>query len=133
LTEGDYQVSARTADAATVEGTLIHVTAEATETVELQLDKGTLLKVVMTDSEGDPVDGRLRVVDSDGREHAAYSSLTAVMTRMGTEGFSGNQQTVGPLPPGRYRVYAIAGDGRESSKPVSLRGQDERSIRIRFR
>lgn len=133
LAEGDYQVSARTADAATVEGTPTHVTAEATETVELQLDKGTLLKVVMTDSEGNPVDGRLRVVDSDGREHAAYSSLAAMMTRMGTEGFSGNQQTVGPLPPGRYRVYAAADDGRETDKPVSLRGQAERSIRLRFR
>ena len=133
LTEGDYQVSARTADAATVEGTAVHVSSGETESVELQLDKGTLLNVVMTDGEGNPVNGRLRVVDSDGREHAAYPSLAAIMTRMGTDGFSGSQQTVGPLPPGRYRVYAVAEDGRESSKPVSLRGQDARSIRIRFR
>ena len=133
LVEGDYQVSARTIDAASVEGTPVHVTAGATESVELELDKGTLLKVVMTDSEGNPVNGRLRVVDSDGREHASYPSLTAVMTRLGTDGFSGDKQVIGPLPPGRYRVYAVGEDGRETDKPVSLRGQAERSIRIRFR
>jgi protocatechuate 3,4-dioxygenase beta subunit len=133
LAEGDYQVSARTTDAATVEGTSFHVSAEETEHVELRLDKGTLLKVVMTDGEGNPVNGRLRVIDSDGREHASYLSIAVIMARMGTDGFSGSQQTIGPLPPGRYRVYARAEDGRETDKPVSLRGQDERSIRIRFR
>jgi len=133
LAEGDYQVSARTTDAASSEGAAFSISAGVTEQVELQLDKGTLLKVTMTDSEGEPVRARLRVVDSEGREHASYLSLATMMSRMGSEGFSGHQQTVGPLPPGRYRVHAVAEDGRETDKPVNLRGQDERTIRLRFR
>ncbi|MCH2107442.1 MAG: hypothetical protein MK291_12460, partial [Planctomycetes bacterium] len=133
LSDGDYQVSARTTVAASAEGALVSVSAGATERVELELDKGTQLKVTMTDSEGNPVRAKLRVVDSEGREHAAYLSLSMMMTRMASEGVSGHMQTVGPLPPGRYRVYAVAEDGRETDKPVSLRGQDERTIRLRFR
>jgi hypothetical protein len=133
LAEGNYQVSARTTDSATVEGTQVHVTPGQTEPVELQMGDGTLLRVTITDGEGTPVAARLRVIDSGGREHSAYPSMQVVLARMGADGFSGNRQVVGPLPPGRYRVHAYAEDGRETDKPVNLRGQAERSIRLRFR
>ena len=133
LSEGEYQVSARTRSEASAEGALARVSPGATERVELTLERGTLLKVSMTDSEGAPVRAKLRVLDSGGREHAAYLSLTMVTSAMTSEGFSGSRQTIGPLPPGRYRIFALAEDGRETDKPVNLRGQDERNVRLRFR
>jgi hypothetical protein len=133
LAEGDYQVSARTKDASSAEGASAHVRAGETTEVELALAPATLLRVTMVDGEGDPVAALLRVVDSEGREHASYISLVSMYARMGEDGFSGTQQTIGPLPPGRYRVHAYADDGRETDKPVNLRGQAERSIRLRFR
>jgi hypothetical protein len=133
LAEGDYQVSARTKDTASAEGASAHVRSGETTEVELALAPATLLRVTMVDGEGDPVAALLRVVDSEGREHASYISLVSMYARMGEDGFSGTQQTIGPLPPGRYRVHAYADDGRETDKPVNLRGQAERSIRLRFR
>jgi hypothetical protein len=49
-----------------------------------------------------------------------------------TEGLSSTQSRIGPLPPGEYKVTATAFDGRSASKPVHLRGQDERGIKLRI-
>jgi hypothetical protein len=133
LSEGNYQVSARTAEQASPEGALVRVQAGAASQIELQLESGTLLTVSTVDGEGEPVAANLRVIDSDGRDHASYFSVLALQKRMGAEGLSRSKQVIGPLSPGRYRVYAISSDGKSEDKPVNLRGQSERAVKIRFR
>jgi protocatechuate 3,4-dioxygenase beta subunit len=133
LSSGSYQVSARTSGRASTEGTRVQISAGETRDVELQLEAGTLLRVSTVDGDGQPVASSLRVIDSEGRDHASYFSIQALQLRMATEGLSRSRQTIGPLPPGRYRVYASDSEGKEEDKPVNLRGQAERAIKIRFR
>ncbi|MDE0892155.1 MAG: carboxypeptidase-like regulatory domain-containing protein, partial [Planctomycetota bacterium] len=122
LSEGTYQVSARTADLASAEGATVQVLPGETSSIKLQLESGTTLKVLTIDGDGKPISAGLRVVDSEGREHASYSSVLISQARMGTEGLSSSQQSIGPLPPGRYRIYALSSDGKSEDKPVNLRG-----------
>jgi hypothetical protein len=133
LSEGTYQVSARTADLASAEGATVQVLPGETSSIKLQLESGTTLKVLTVDGEGNPISAGLRVVDSEGREHASYSSVQLAVARMGIDGLSSSQQSIGPLPPGRYRIYALSSDGKSEDKPVNLRGQSERTVKIRFR
>jgi uncharacterized GH25 family protein len=133
LSEGVYQVSARSSEEASAEGTQVKVRPGETSELELRLEKGTLLTVLTVDGEDTPIACKLRVVDSEGREHASYFSVIAMQKRMSAEGLSTSEQVIGPLPPGRYRVHATSADGKSEDKPVNLRGQAERAVKIRFR
>ena len=50
----------------------------------------------------------------------------------GKGGFSPTEHRLGPLPLGRYVVHAKA-QGRRASKPVVLRGEQERKLIVRLR
>jgi hypothetical protein len=47
-------------------------------------------------------------------------------------GISSDEQRVGPLAPGKYRLEATSEDGRSAKKSVTLEGQGERRIRLRL-
>ena len=72
------------------------------------------------------------VTDQDGNQVNGLWSLADLMKAFSGGGFSTDEQRVGPLPPGRYRVEAYAEDGRDAKKTVTLSGQEERPIRLRL-
>ena len=43
-----------------------------------------------------------------------------------------DEQRIGPLQAGKYRVRAVRADGKTVEKPVSLSGQAERSVKLQF-
>ena len=118
LSEGTYQVSARTSDQASSEGQRVRVLAGETASVELKLDSGTMLRVVTVDGEGAPLASNLRVIDSEGRDHASYPAISALQAMMATEGLSRSTQSFGPLPPGPAYVCCVTSG---FSCPVSSR------------
>jgi protocatechuate 3,4-dioxygenase beta subunit len=100
--------------------------------VHLRLDAGTTLVVILEDREGNAVRARVRVVDAAGREVGTRMSADRLADLLG-EGFSTREQRFGPLPPGKYRVIATAEDGRGANKPVTIKGQDERKVKLRLK
>jgi hypothetical protein len=70
------------------------------------------------------------VLDEDGREYSGMAAPEQLEQSIAL-GFSSREHRIGPLPPGRYRVIATTPDGKQHKKPVKLRGQDERKMRIR--
>jgi hypothetical protein len=72
------------------------------------------------------------VQDQDGREVGGMLGLSEIMKMFSSGSFDMTQQHIGPLPPGKYTVRATIADGKSLTKPVTLSGQAERSLSIRF-
>jgi hypothetical protein len=72
------------------------------------------------------------VLDESGRDCTNMFGGD-MMETMFTEGFSSTEQRIGPLPAGKYKVQATGPDGTTTTKPVTLSGQDERSLRIKLK
>ncbi len=129
---GDVTVSARTLNYATPTSAPLRVPVDGDAHVELVAVEGTVLRILLEDEDGQVVRAAIRVEDEDGRDHAGLTS-DAELERVVTEGFSTTERRVGPLAPGRYTVSAQAPDGRDARKSVTLRGQDDRKVRLRLR
>jgi membrane carboxypeptidase/penicillin-binding protein PbpC len=110
----------------------VRVVAGETSEVELALERGTMVRVVVTDKTEANVRARISVVDAEGREHSGMMSMQDILNRLDS-GFSSEEQSVGPLPPGRYTLTATTDDGRSASKRVNLKGKAERKIKLRLR
>ncbi|MBM3992043.1 MAG: carboxypeptidase regulatory-like domain-containing protein, partial [Planctomycetes bacterium] len=128
---GTYTLSARRERQTTRESGAVRASSGETNSVELVMESGTMLKVAVEDAQGKPVRASIRVVDELGREHGNLMSAESFRT-MFTEGFSSTEQKLGPLPPGKYRVTATDDAGKSDSKPLSLSGQPERNLRIKL-
>ena len=96
------------------------------------LEPATILLVSVIDKTGADVRARVSVTDSSGHEVNGMISYNEIVSSM-QGGFSSTEQRVGPLPPGRYTVTAIADDGRRSKRPVNLSGQPERRLKVRLK
>jgi protocatechuate 3,4-dioxygenase beta subunit len=96
------------------------------------LGEGTTLVVTVVDKSEAEVRARISVTDEDGHELSGLYSLREIMSQFGA-GFTSQEQRVGPLPPGKYRVTASLDDGREAYKNVNLSGQDERKVKLRLK
>ena len=131
VSPGEYTITARAGDLASIEGDIVRVTAGQTTDLRVSMVGGTMLLVTVTDRSGAEVRARVSVKDERGREVNGMLSLTEVMG--GQRGLDTAEQRVGPLPPGRYEVTAVADDGREVAKPVTLAGQPERRLRVRLK
>lgn len=133
LSPGRYTVSARKAGRASADSGSVEVRAEGTASVQVVLQEGTLLKLELLDDEGEPLRARYSVRDADGREYQGMFAMEDLMQLLGKVELASNQPQVGPLAPGEYTVEARAADGRSAQRPVSLRGQRERVLRLRLR
>jgi hypothetical protein len=134
LAPGRYLVSARGSAHASGEAQSVDVDSGEPTRVTLAVEEGALLVVSTADEDGAPLPAALSVVDERGREVGQLRSLAELMELFSRGGFSTTEQRVGPLAPGSYRVTATAADGRESTKPVTLRaGQDARKLNLRLR
>jgi hypothetical protein len=132
LAPGEYLVSARGKGLASVESAPVRVDAGAKAEADLVLTPATKLLVEVVDEEGNPASVRISVTDPQGRTMQGMLGW-AEMTTLFADGFDGDQQIVGPLPPGTYTVTAITSDGKKTTKPVNLDGQPERRLKLRLR
>ena len=132
LEPGPYQIQARTDTL--VSGSAVSVQVREGEAADaaLVLDGGTVLVVSLSDKDGNYVRCRVSVTDGDGNQVNGLWSLNDLMNALSGSGFSTDEQRVGPLPAGKYTISAIADDGRDAEKTVTLSGQEERPIRLRL-
>lgn len=132
LAPGEYQVSARKGTLASLESAPVKVRTGEKANVQVALQPGTKLLIEILDGEGAHVDGRLSVVDPQGREVHGMVGMSEIAAALG-EGLNSEVYTIGPLAPGTYTVTAIAPDGQKTSKPVVLDGQAERRLKLRIK
>jgi hypothetical protein len=132
LAPGEYTVIARTGELASSGGAPVRIRSGETSEVRVVVEAGTVLVVTLLDKSGKDVPSLISVRDADGREMNGMLGLTQIMERM-TGGLGRTAQRVGPLPPGTYKVRAVAEDGRSTERPVSLTGRPERKVKLRLR
>lgn len=132
LAAGEYTVSARGGARATKESSDVRVRSGESSKVELVAGSGTELRVSLVDAQGEPMRAAIEVLDSDGRQVNGMMGMSDLMANF-RAGINANEQKVGPLPPGEYRVHAYALDGKSASKPVTLNGQAERTLKLRLK
>ena len=132
LAPGEYTVTARTSSQAAAAPASVRVRSGEASQVTVAVEPGTVLIVTLTDKTGADIPSRVSVVDAQGREMNGMLGLAEIMERY-SGGIGSTEQRVGPLPPGKYRVQAVAEDGRSTERPVTLSGQDERKVRLRLR
>jgi protocatechuate 3,4-dioxygenase beta subunit len=129
IAPGTYTVSARGESQACADGSRITVRSGEPTEVELALEPATMVVVTIESATGVASRARVRVLDEEGREYAAMTT-PAAMEAAFTQGFSTREHRIGPVPPGSYTVIATTFDGVEKKKPISLRGQEERRVRL---
>jgi len=130
LAPGSYTLFARTDSLATPESSPVAAREGETARVELAAAPGTVLIVSLEDREGRKLRGSISVRDARGREVTGFQGIEDLQSLL-SEGVDSSAQRVGPLPPGEYHVAATVPDGRSARKPVELRGQEERSVKLR--
>ena len=129
---GLVTVSARGDGVAAGDSAPVEVRAGAATSIELTVEPGTLLVVTVVDKAGEPVRASLVVTDAAGRAVEGMYGEAAV-EKLFAEGISSREHKVGPLAAGKYVVRATARDGREARKPVTLKGQKERKLKLKLR
>ena len=130
LAPGSYTFLARTAALASRESAPVAAREGETARVELAALPGTILVVSFEDREGHRLRGSIGVRDDRGREMTGMQGIESVESLL-NEGVDTRVQRVGPLPAGEYQVSGTAADGRSARKSVELRGQAERSVKLR--
>jgi protocatechuate 3,4-dioxygenase beta subunit len=133
IAPGEYSLSLRNTELVSPSDVQITIRPGEETSVELDLGPGTILLVLLSDEEGNPIDCAVSVRDASGRQVNGVWSLADLMALMQSGEFSSKEQRVGPLPPGEYKVEAIAVDGRRATKPVQLNGQPERKLNLRVK
>jgi hypothetical protein len=93
--------------------------------VEVVLKPATVLGVTALEAEHPAPNASLAVVDPTGLDHASLdywfgSSAT----------YAGATHTVGPLPPGRYRVRARFSDGAVVERELTVDGEPALSLEL---
>lgn len=130
LAPGSYTFLARSAALASRESAPVAAREGETARVELAALPGTILVVSFEDREGHRLRGSIGVRDDRGREMTGMQGIESVESLL-NEGVDTRVQRVGPLPAGEYQVSGTAADGRSARKSVELRGQAERSVKLR--
>ncbi len=89
--------------------------------IDLALRPGTFLRVFVEDGSGKPVGAGISVRDDRNREFAALREADV------SQG-----ATIGPLPPGTYRVRVSNHDGVTSTQTVGVHGEAESEVRVQL-
>jgi len=131
IAPGRFVLCARTRTLASPESPPVSVEEGRAAEVELVAGPGTTLLVTVEDKEGVALHAAFTVRDEHGHDVSEMYDMSNIEDLM-TEGLSTTAGRIGPLPPGDYRVRATAFDGRSAEKPVSLRGQSERGLKLRI-
>lgn len=132
LAPGRYTFSARKDQTSSGESAKVEVREGATGTVRVTLSQGTTLTVTTVDANEQAVRARVSVIDEGGRDVAGLMSAQDMMERFSRGGPGSNEQKIGPLVPGKYRVRATTTDGKSMESSVTLTGQAERKMTLTF-
>jgi len=132
LAPGGYTFSARKDGLATGESSKAEVREGNSADVRVTMSQGTTLVVTTVDANDAPLRAQVRVTDEGGRDVAGLMSMQDMMGRFSRGGPGTNEQKIGPLAPGKYKVQATAADGRTIEKSVTLGGQNERKMTLAF-
>ena len=132
LAPGRYTVTARAGARASAESGEVEVRSGERTPARVVLATGSYVLVKVVDAEEKPLVASLSVRDEAGREVGGMYSLADLMQMFTDGGASTEEQRLGPFPAGKYRVTATLSDGRTLTRPVSLSGQAERKLNIRF-
>ena len=132
LSSGRYTFSARREGLVSAESAAVEVEAGATREVRLALGKGTLLRVRVLDAHDEPAAAQLFVFDSAGRHLAGMLGIQEMQQLLLQGNRDRDEHRIGPLAPGKYRARAVRSDGKVLEKPLSLSGQAERSVTLKF-
>ncbi len=131
IADGSYTLSARSKTLVSPESAAVLVRDGKSVDVELAVAPGTTLVVSIEDKDGTALRASFSVKDDRGREMAQMMDASGIEGVM-LGGISSTENKVGPLAAGEYKVSATSFDGRSASKTVKLRGQDERSVKLRL-
>ena len=132
LGEGTVTAVARTSAGSTQESGPIQVRSGGTSIIELTIEEGTLLRCVCEDSDGNSMRASISVLDEAGREQSSLKTREQ-WTQVFTGGGEQRESTIGPLPPGKYKVIFTTDDGQTADRTVRLTGRAERKVRVRIR
>jgi protocatechuate 3,4-dioxygenase beta subunit len=132
LSPGLYSASAQKGADVSPESTPVEVPGEGVGRVQVSLGAGTLLYVSVLDDQGAAVTARISVRDAAGREYSDRLAMQDMMDSM-QAGVSGEEKSIGPLPPGDYSITATTADGRSKSKDLTLGGQPDRRLKLHMR
>lgn len=132
LGAGRFTFQARVKDRATGESERITVEAGETKDLEMTLREATRLVVRVQDENGGPAEAIVTVLDEAGRDVASMFALSEISEAFSDGTLSRDVQRVGPLPRGKYRVKATRDDGKSVEKSVTLSGQAEKSVTLKF-
>jgi hypothetical protein len=130
LSPGAYTFSAHKDGAAAAESGKVDVSEGGAGSVRLTLAAGTFLFVTTVDADNAPLRAQVSVTDEAGRDVAGLLSYQELGERFNRGGMGGNEQKIGALPPGKYRVRAVTSDGRAAEKSVTLSGQAESRLTL---
>ena len=130
LGKGEYSVAARKGGSVSEDSGLVSVRAGETSNADVTLGDGTVFLISVIDRTGATVGARVQVINEAGHDMGGMLSLNEMMNYMGG-GFSHDEQRVGPVAPGKYRVE-VTHDGRSKRKSVRASGQSERKLKIRI-
>jgi hypothetical protein len=129
LMPGKTTFAARTKSCASPESAPVTVKAGETAKMDLAMRAGTRLRVVVRDGEDRVVGAFVTIADASGRDMTAMYGFQDVEPATGE---AAEGQRIGPVPPGRYRVTATNHDGTSASDEVSVSGDPEMTVTLRF-
>jgi hypothetical protein len=130
LPPGSVLVSAQSQDgAAQVE---VQVTADAGREADLRLAPGTVLILTGVDVEGASVPTSFSVFGPRGENVTALIGPGRRTSSYGSP-VSFSTHTLGPLPPGTYRIVARSADGRQAEREVELGAEPTVELTLELR
>lgn len=127
LPPGTYTFVARTRDLVSYESEEVRIPPlkpgenpqPYAKAVDLELRRGVRLTVRVLDAGGEPTAANLMVLDELGRSVSGSISFHD-RALVAERGYTLGYYSVGPLPPGAYRVHANSSDGRQISRDVEI-------------
>ncbi len=132
LPPGAFALHARAPGLASAESEPLAVRAGATSDVRLELRPATRLRVRLENERGEPVQGWVAVRAADGHDAGGLWPADELEDLFFAGAFSPSEPFFGPLEPGTYSVRADAFGGGQVEREVTLAGESERSITLRF-
>jgi hypothetical protein len=130
LSAGRYTFSARKDGQVSGDSAGVQVSEGGSSSVRVTLAAGTLLYVTTQGGDGAALPAQISVVDSAGHDMAGMMTFQDLTNRFQRGGPGSNEQKIGPLPAGKYRVHAATSDGKSADKSVTLGGEAESRITL---
>jgi hypothetical protein len=130
LTPGQVTVTARTSKLVSPESPALTLRSGETSKVDLAARAGTILRVIVQESDGTPVGASVAVTDDRGRDVGGGYGFDLGFDSGGDSG-PGAGQKIGPILPGSYKVTATNHDRKSVAQDVSVSG-DEQVVTLKY-